>query len=1056
MRKLSNEKASVFNARKWLLPFSLLLLIQLLCLELSAQTIKVSGTVRDSKGSPLEGVSVSVKENSTVATTNKDGVYSISVPDAKSVLVFSFVGFTNKQETVGSRTSINVALQASISDLDDVVVVGYGVQKKRDVSGAISTLSEKNIQARQPVNIFDAIQGAAPGVLVLSASGAPGDESQIRIRGASTLTDGAAVNPLYIVDGVPRDNINAINPNDIKSIEILKDAASAAIYGSRSANGVVIVTTKSGEAGKPAIGVNYLQAYSSLAHNVPQSNRLERQIWDRYRNYGLENRPNDSTAFNRNTDNDYQDLITQTAVRNQVDFSISGGSKNVKYFNGVQYLKDEGIILNSFYKRFSTRSNIDYQPSSKFNMSSRLNFTYTDRSNINEGKVIQQAMQRGPQMALYFPSGEYIFDNGGRKNPIAEAYYRDNETKQYRAVLYQGVDFKPTKNLTIHGDVSGDVLIDRTYTFNSKFLTTSNPQVSDGSDNTDMDIRVQGNLYGSYSKSFKGGHDLVFMLGGNFENNNGEETNIAGKYFVSESVTTLNAAGEYDLNKVYSRADSYSLLGMYTRLTYNYKGRYLMNATVRRDGSSRFGESNRWGNFPSVSLAWRISDERFMDWATGVMNDAKIRLSYGLTGNQAIGNYDAQNQLIFGSYTYNGVAGVRANTNMGNLMLKWESTTQKNIGIDLNFLGGRLAVSADAYIKLTKDLLYDAPLPLELGPTGVRMNYGSVQNKGFELMISGYPVRSKHVTWQTSVTYTRNKNSIVSLPPGGNKIDDIWKIQEGEEAGMFYGYKFLGIYQYDQSNAYTEDFKTRLIPVFELDQNGNVLIDKGRNPILVGYTMPDGTPYTGSVKQLKANGIVSKAGDAIWQNRPDEKGIYNDVISTEDMEVMGNGQPRWYGSWSNSVNYKQWSLSFSLYGSFGNKVYNEGRRFNSSFNNSNTTPWPDMIYSFWKYPGQITNSYSSAAGTTTQNPRISDKWLEDGSFLRLQSVRVGYSIPASIAKRFFMKSLNAFVYSNNLLTWTNYTGFDPEVNQTSVLKPGKDAGRYPRKREIGMGVNIQF
>jgi len=1032
----------------------LVVVLQFAVLSANAQSKKVSGTVKDSKGSPLQGVSVMLKgDDKTGTTTNQLGQFTIEVVGNSPVLVFSLVGYTSKEQIVGGNTTFNVELAETINNLNEVVVIGYGTQRKRDVTGAISSINAKSIEERQPISVFDAIQGAAPGVRVMSSSGAPGEEADITIRGMSTLSD-AGVRPLYIVDGVPMNNINAINPKDIQSMEILKDAASAAIYGSRSANGVIIITTKRGESGKPQINVDFLRSYNKLSNRISQSNRLERQMFDRRGNLGLDPKPTDSTAFTRNTDNDYQALITQLAVRNQFDVSIKGGNQNLNYFNSIQYLDETGIVISSYNKRFTLRTNVEYRPSKRVSMFSRLNFSYQDKNNINEGNVIAQSLQRPPGMALYFPNGEYIYFNGGRRNPLAEAYLRKNVSTIYKGVLFQGFDFKILEPLTLHIDASADLEVRRNYQFASKFLTSSNPQISSGSDATQIPLRLQGNAFLSYKKTFKDDHNVTGLLGMNIEKNKYEQTNISGTFFVTEAVTTLNAAGQYDLTDLFSTASGSALVGFYGRLGYDYKGRYLVNATVRRDGSSVFGPENKWGNFPSVSVGWRFSDEKFMGKLGNILTDGKLRASWGMTGNQQIGDYDAVQQYIFGSYFYNGTSGVRSNTRLGNPSLKWEETTQSNVGLDLTFLGGRISFIGDYYVKTTTDLLYDAPLPAEIGFTNVRTNSGAIQNKGIELMLSGYPVRNKDFSWQTSVNWSAVRNKIVSLPV--DYIDDIWSVRVGEEAGNFFGYRYLGVYQYDQSNAYTADFKQRLIPQFQLDSQGNVIIQKNMQPILLGYLLPNGTPYTGVVKQMTTAGVVSKGGDVIWQDLPDEKGDLNGDIGNEDRQFIGHGQPRWSIGWNNSFSYKGFYLSVNMYGNFGGMVYNDNRRNLASFSNSNTTPDSYFVKDMWKYPGQITGTYRGGDRSADNMRRGGSQYLENGSFLRLQSVRLGYQLPSKISSKAAMRSLNVYVYGTNLLTWTDYSGFDPEVGQRSVIKPGNDPGRFPRRREFGMGLNVSF
>ena len=518
------EKSIRFFPRLYKVPLLLILFFLFASIAFS-QAINVKGTVTDADGKAIQGASVNVKGANIGTATDNAGHYSITVPGQNSVLVFSSVGNETREEKVGTRTTINTTLITTVSDLNEVVVIGYGTQKKRDVTGAITSISAKAIEQKQPVSIFDAIQGAAPGVRVMSTSGAPGEESGITIRGLSTLSD-AGVKPLYIVDGVPMDNINAINPIDVQSIEILKDAASAAIYGSRSANGVIIVTTKRGTEGKPQIDVGYLRSYNMLSNRISQANRLERQMFDQRGKLGLDPHADDSTAFSKNSDNDYQALITQVAVRDQVDLGIRGGTKTLNYYNSLQYLDETGIVISSYNKRFTLRTNVEYNPSKRFTMSTRLNFSYQEKNNINEGNVIQQSLQRPPGMALYFPNGEYIYFNGGRRNPLAEAYLRSNISKIYKGVLYQGFDFKILEPLTFHADASADVELDRTASFASKFLSSSNPPISSGGDNTQIPVRLQGNLLLSYKKTFNGVHNVTALAGMNAEPNRLDGANI--------------------------------------------------------------------------------------------------------------------------------------------------------------------------------------------------------------------------------------------------------------------------------------------------------------------------------------------------------------------------------------------------------------------------------------------------------------------------------------------------------------------------------------------------
>lgn len=1039
---------------KWqTIPF-LLMAIVLLAFNAPAQEINVRGKVigADDK-TPLVGVSVVVDGTTIGIATNMDGEYSIKVPNANSTLVFSFIGYQTTRVKVGNQTRIDVALVSDNQNLDEVIVVGYGTQKKRDITGAITSVDEKMIEKRQAVNVYDVLQGEAPGVLVVSNSGAPGDENTIRIRGNSTFESG--VNPLYIVDGVPMDDISSINPSDIKAMEILKDAASAAIYGSRSANGVIIMTTKSGEEGKAKLDVRYLQSWNFLSHKVPQANAYERKLFENRTKLDLYSASNDSLGISTNANNDYQDYMTQVANRKQLDLSVSGGNNKLKYFSSLGFLDETGIVPNSFNKRISGRINTEYEATSRLKFSSRVTFSYQNTNKINEGKVIQQAMQRPPHFILYFPDGSYAFDIAGRKNPVAEAYYRKNDNKIFNVSIYESAEYKFNKYLRLQANVNGNFMLSRRNYFNSANLSTSTPKIADGGDDTEFNRNLAGEAYFSYNRDF-GSHNISALAGSTLEDWYDEDLSFAGSNYVTEDVTTINSVQALDLLKTTTSGTSHSMVGFFGRLSYSYKGKYLFNSNIRRDGSSRF-INNRWGTFPSASIGWRLSDENFMSWAKPYLKDAKFRASWGVTGNQNIGNYESLNLYTFGTYYYQGISGVNTARAFGNPDLKWEQTTQTNLGLDLLFFDGRLSINTDYYIKTTDGLLYNSLMPSELGYSTLKVNLGSIENKGYEVNISGYPIQTKNFSWQTSVNFSVNRNTILELAGGDYVQSSAWLVAKGQPIGQFYGYKALGVYEYDESNAYTSDFKTRLLPVFERDNLGNVIIQENGKPILKGYTYPDGTdfgwdPVANPVSQVKVGSAVFKGGDMIWDNVDD-----NDQIDDKDRQVLGKGYPDWFGGWNNVLNYKRFTFSFSFYANWGNQIYNNAKFQLTKYSTTNVTPQPYEIYNAWRFPGQITDVPWAQKSTLENTSReLSSAFLEDGSFIRLRNVRFSYQLDNKYAKKIFMNGMTAYVYANNLFTWTNYTGFDPELGGGTVLTPGNDSGSYPRKREIGFGINLNF
>ena len=1049
---MKEKQTLLFSIIKYLKISFLLVFIN--CFStINAQTIgmiKVSGTVVESEAKePLVGVSVKLKNQSRGTITNQDGQYSIEA-NIGATLSFSYIGSKTKEVKI-KQARMDIVLENNIQSLSEVVInSGYGTQRKRDNSGAITSVNEQKINERMPVSVLDALKGTAPGVQVSSPSGAPGEISGIRIRGTSTLSDDG-VAPLYIVDGMAVDNINVINPGDIKSMEILKDAASASIYGSRSANGVILITTKSGEIGKTKIDVKFVSSYSKLAHKLLQSNRIDYNVYLAASNSKVIGVPafgNDSTALSKNSDTDYQDLLTQVGVRNQLDLTLSGGNKALRYFNNLQYYDETGIIKTSSYKRLTDRINIDYSPNDIITIGSRISLTYNAISAINEGGTISRAFNNSPTVLLFLPNGDYP-GNTARRNPEMELFSRQNFNNNYGVTIYHYVDLKPLKSLTFHADISGKFDLNRNEVFNSKAISTSTPKLNSGNDLTVWNTYLAGNMYLTYKNSFNNEHNVEATVGTAVEEWNATKISIGGNNYVTEDVTTMNSASVLLPATTFTNKESHDLIGYFCRARYDYKSRYLFSATVRRDGSSRFGVNNRWGYFPSLSSAWRISDEKFMNWTKPALDDAKVRISWGVTGNERIGNYDSQSRLVFGSYYYNGVSGIIPNTTIGNPNLKWEETKQSNIGLDMTFLNGAISFVADYYIKDTHDLLYNKLISLESGYGFARMNYGSMQNKGVELSLSAKPYNTKTFSWTTTLNYTQNKNMITDLPEA-DYANDIWWIGKGYAAGTFYGYKYLGIYQYDQSNAWTDDYKTNLIPVLKKDESGNEVMSASKTPTVLGYNNPDGTPYAGTVRQKTVNGQVSKGGDVIWQ----EVAIDGDV-NTSDRQVLGSAQPIWYGSWDNNFTYKQFGLNFSFYGSFGNQIYNSGAQVRNKLDSGNNIPLPDAVYNIWKYPGQNTYMYAYGRGTEN-NRRGSSLYIEDGSFIRLQSVNLTYTLDSKIAKKLKLSSFSVNIYVNDLFTWTNYTGSDPEVNLSSVLTPGDDSGRYPRKREYGFGIKVSL
>jgi TonB-linked SusC/RagA family outer membrane protein len=1012
--------------------------------SLHAQSTRITGIIKNVKGDSLQGVSVMEKGKSAGTTTDAGGSFSLDVSSPRATLVFTLVGHIGKEESVAGKQRLDIILNESTVNLDEVVVIGYGTQRKRDVTGAITSVNAKQIEERQAVNLADALQGQAAGLLVINDAGEPGAEGSVTIRGGSTFSS-AGNSPLYVVDGVVGANASSLNPNDIQSIDILKDAASSAIYGSRAANGVIIITTKRGRDGKPRIDFRALQLYGRMAHKLRQANSTEVRLFRNLQSgnlNGTSGGSNDSLNPGFNADNDYQDELTQTAVKGQYDLGVSGGTKTLNYYNSIRYVDDKGLILNSWAKQIQVRSNIDFTPNERFRFSTRFQFGYRFRNDVNEGNTINQTFQRPTNFALYLPDGTLTGYVSGRRNPLTVALYEVNEDKQYDAQLFTEIQYKIFKSLSFTTNFAFKYGSTHELEFSPKILSSNSPLANNGSEGFSTGTEWQYQAYLNYDKMF--GEHKVFALGGfSAEKAQNNSTSTDARNYANETIIAVNSA-QVILPAVYS-ASGNSLTSFFGRAGYSYKGRYTINGTYRYDGSSRFGKENSWGGFPSVGFAWRLSDESFMNWASNVLNDAKFRVSYGIVGNERVGNYDAIQRYGFGSYYYNGLSGVAFGNSFGNPQLSWESLVQTNVGVDLTLLKGRLNIVADYYVKTTKDLLYNRPLARETGYQNVRINLGEFETKGFEFQVGAIPISKKDFDWNIIANFSKYTGRVKSLYNGesfqtGNVSDGGnagWIIREGEKLGDFYGWNALGVYAYDQSNAYTDNWQM-LTPVFD---NGGVFS---------GYNF-EGKPYTGTVRSLYGKGVKLRGGDVIFQNINGDS-----TIDDNDRRVIGNAQPDFYAALINTVRYKQFSLSFTFNTMWGHEIYNNAAQTLDNYATSHIIPRPATIYNAWRKPGDITDVPEVVRKNNTGNFRMNNRFLENGSFVRLSYVRLTYAVKPEIARKVFASGINAYLYATNLLTWTNYSWFDPEFSSSDPLQLGQDSGRYPRRREVGVGINVNF
>ncbi len=1021
-------------------------------------TIRVAGTVRDNKEGGLPGVTVTVKGSAIATTTDNTGAYSINVPSPQSVLVFSFVGYLEKSETVGDRKIIDVTLIDKPNNLEEVVVIGYGqTAKKSNLTGSISSVSNKQIQERQPINVYDALQGQAAGVLIMNDSGEPGAEGSVTIRGANTFA-AEGNTPLWIVDGVLTDNPSAINPNDIERIEVLKDGASASIYGARSAAGVILITTKKGKEGKTRLDVQYSHVFGKLAHFIQSPNAKDLRYYRKVQNGNLSGNSGSLTdslnpAFN--TDNDLQDLLLgNLGNRDDIKFGVSGGQRGLTFFGSMNYINDRGIALNTWNKSVQSRINTEFQASPKFKYSTNLTFywSYGNFTSINNS--LRPVFDRPSYLRIYNPDGSLTSYLASKRNPVANALLEDNTRETLKAQMNHQIDFQVYKDLKFTTSFNAQVTSYEGFYFAPRFLDDNgNENFARNDMNRTFNWLLQSFL--NYSKKI-GYHNFTALLGFEKDRTKNDYTHLEGKNFIVETSHYVKGAFMDNLTKQSASGNAVSTASVFTRLGYDYKGRYLVQGTYRRDASSRFGPDKYAGNFFSASAAWRFTDEKFMNWATNILTDGKLRLSWGQTGNDRVGYYDYLQLVNQANFYYNGVAGASLSTAFGNPDLGWEATEQKNIGLDLNFFKGRASITADYYIKTTSALLYDRPLPVETGFTTKKVNLGSVQTKGLEIQGTVVPFSSKNFTWNLSGNIAFERGRILELADhksfiSGNK----WLIEEGGRIGNFYGWKNYGIYMYDVSNAYTADGQA-LTPIGVVVTPGPD--GKPRTDIVTaaGYTL-NGKPYAGVVYQKRyadSSGAPLLGGDVEWAD------LNNDgVINDEDRTIIGNAQPDYYFGIINNFTYKQFTLNVIVNGTIGGDVYNTFKQNLTNNSSSNGPALPEAIYGAWVRQGQAYATYPYFPDKDqrgSQRANNNSFFIEDASFIRLSSVRLTYQFKPGLAKKVFMQRASVYVYGLNLLTWTDYTGYDPEFSSSNALQPGDDNGKYPKRREVGLGLNIQF
>lgn len=1013
-------------------------------MSILSDAITVSGRVVDDTGSPMPGVNVVVKGTTVGTTTDIDGRYSISVEDGNAVLVFSFIGYETQEVTVGSQSVINITLVTDIKTLSEVVVVGYGTQKRSSVTGAIASVSAKELSALPSVSVDQNLQGRAPGVIVTN-NGAPGSGPIVRIRGVSTINN---ANPLYVVDGVPVGEGVNIDPKDVQSLEVLKDASAAAIYGSRAANGVILITTKSATQDKLSINIDSYVGVQSPWRKLDLLNR------DQYIQYAgmlgslpprVQNGMNEpiypgaSQTFAQ-TETDWQDEMFRNATIQQHRFDISKAGDVSKVFLSASYFDQGGIMLGTYYKRGNIRLNSEHKLGKRLTIGQTAYLYYDRRRNeVNGGSIgtnIRYVIASIPYLPVYNPFnkggffGPQAVDASDPTQPVRRAILDENYNTGNGMLLTGYLDFKFTDWLTYRLNVGANVTNNIASNFSPSFNSGTGgydsrnfANISETRSNNVTPI-VTNQL--TAIKSF-GDHNLNLVLVAEQQTSKYSDVTASGTNSISDAIKMPRGVASPQTN---AQLQEWALISYVGRLNYDYKGKYLLGASFRRDGSSRFADGNRWGNFPSVSAGWRISEEAFMADLAPTITELKIRGSYGLVGNNLLGNYAYQptltnnNYYQFNASSADQTQGYTINT-MANKDLKWEEVEMLNVGIDGGLFGNKVNFSVEWFSNTTNGMIIGVPIASSLGYDGApTANAGSARNRGIEWQL-GYNSQEGEFRWNLSANMGIIRNEVLSLGEEGLTYarenwygDNLTLTRAGDPISFFYGYKVEKIFQSQE----------------EIDAANAV----------------DGDPST----KYQEN---AEPGDIKFRD------INGDgVITADDKTMIGKYLPDFTYGVNFTANWKNFDLNLFLQGVQGNQIYSttkyhlEGmtRLFNAG----------TAVLDSWTTPGQNTDVPRAVSGDPNLNSRASDRFVEDGSYLRIKNFSLGYAVPSETLEALTKNSisrLRVYLSATNLLTWTKYkSGYDPEIGAFNgngaggSFQNGIDYGQYPQPRTITVGVQL--
>jgi|Laugresu1bdmlbsd_1035121.scaffolds.fasta_scaffold00019_14 TonB-linked SusC/RagA family outer membrane protein len=997
-----------------------------------AQDRTVTGTVSSQgDGQPLPGVSVQVRGTKIGTQTGADGKFTIKLSQGQNALTFTFIGFNSKTVNVSSASVLNVSLEEDTKALSEVVIVGYGTQTKREITGSQATVKAADIANAPLLSPEQALQGRAAGVQVTQASGTPGGGISVRVRGPSSI--GASNQPLYIVDGVPintgsytqlaaggqlTNSLGDINPSDIESLEVLKDAAATAIYGSRASNGVVLITTKRGSNQPTRFSFNSYYGVQDVYKTLetitgPEYITLMNEAVGNWAatqganpagyNYtwltgGLSSDP---SAYPTTR---WQDEIFRSAAIANYDLSIRGGNDRTKFSVSGSYFDQAGIVIGSGFKRYSGRINLDNKVSDKFTVGVSSSFSNSLTNRINNDNniygVVSGSILLGPHVPVFNANGTYGGDPvSSVDNPVASALETTFEAVNNRLFANTFAEYKFSDNLKLKSSFGIDYLSSRDRRFYPTTVNAGRGAKGSGAEGYNQEVNYINENILSFNKTFAGKHALNAIAGVTYQTSKYESVYASATGFPGNDIRRISAgAVKTDAS---SSGTSWGLVSYLARANYTFDDKYIIQGSVRVDGSSRFGANNRYATFPAASVAWRVNEENFLKKAEFI-SDLKLRASYGQTGNQEIGNFGSLGLFGVGAYIQTGSL---APTQLENADLTWETAESYNLGLDLGLFQNRISLTVDAYQRDTKELLLGQPLVGSSGFLSIQKNIGNVQNKGLEFGLNAVIADSKSFKWDANFNVAFNENEVTKLYGGIPFASGFasW-VEQGQPLGAFRGYRVDRLFQ-----SQTEI---------------------SASPTQSSFTRP------GDIKFKDLNGSNS--------------------ITSLDQEIMGQGLPTYFGGLTNNLKYKNFDLSFFIQFSGGNQIYNNTRAFSEGMNS--VFGQTAAVLNRWTPTNTNTNIPRAVYNDFNNNRRVSDRFLEDGDFIRLKNATIGYSLNPSLAKRLKLSSLRIYASGQNIYTKTKYSGLDPEVSTFSDTNtaPGTDFLTFPQARTFTFGINVGF